>query len=71
MTACNVIIELKSVQDGDYSVSFKVNFGKMNYIGDNLSAISPFDFPLIVFRFTPPNKYKKEFFTTEELCKTL
>lgn len=72
MTTFNVIIELKSVQDQTSSESiflepFKVNFAKMKYIGDDLSNLAPFDFPLIVFRFTPPGKYKKEFFTTEDL----
>ena len=71
MTTCNVIIELKSVQDSTYSEPFKVNLAKMNYIGDDLSNIAPFDFPLIVFRFTPSGKYKKVFFTTKELCSTL
>ena len=39
MTTSNVIIELKSVQDPAYSVPFKVNLCKMNYIGDNLANI--------------------------------
>ncbi len=45
---------------------------KLNYIGDSLQAIAPFDFPLIVFRFTPSQKNKKqELFTSAELCNTL
>ena len=74
MTTSNVIIELKSVQDSEYSVSFKVNLCKMNYIGDNLANIAAFDFPLIAFRFTSTsqnNRYKKEIFTTEETCQRL
>ena len=71
MTVCNVIIELKSEEDPAYTKAFKVNFGRMNYIGDNLAAIKPFDFQLIVFRYTANIKYQNEFFTTEELCKTL
>lgn len=51
MTTSNVIIELKSVQDPAYSVPFKVNLCKMNYMGDNLANIQAFDFPLIAFRF--------------------
>ena len=56
MTSSNVIIELKSVQDESFSVPFKIDFSKLRYIGDNLASISPFDFPLIVFRFTSSNQ---------------
>ena len=53
MTTSNVIIELKSLQDEAFSVPFKVNLCKMNYIGENLANVGVFDFPLIAFRFTP------------------
>ena len=53
MTTSNVIIELRSLQDEAYSVPFKVNLCKMNYLGECLSNVGVFDFPLIVFRFTP------------------
>lgn len=59
MTASEVIIELKSVQDPAYSVPITVNFSQINYIGDNLSNILPFDFPLIVFRYTTSNRHKR------------
>ena len=41
----------------------------MAYIGEDLTKIKPFDFPLVLFRFTPPteNKYKREYYTTQEL----
>ena len=41
----------------------------MAYIGEDLTKIKPFDYPLVVFRFTPPpeNKYKREYFTTQDL----
>ena len=72
MTTSNVIIELKTIKDSAYSLPFKVDMAKLNYIGDSLSAIAPFDFPLIVFRFTPSQKNKKqELFTSAELCNTL
>lgn len=69
MTTSNVIIELRSQQDEAYSVPFKVNFCRMNYIGENLSSIGVFDFPLIAFRFTPnlhQRQCRKEFFTSED-----
>ena len=72
MTATNIIIELKAVQDAVYSLPFKVNFSKLNYIGDSMAAILPFDFPMAVFRFTTSLKNRKqELFTTEELGSTL
>jgi len=72
MTTSSVIVELKSEQDPSYSVPFKVDLAKLNYIGDNLSNIAAFDFPLLVFRFTPSQKNKKqELFTTADLCNTL
>jgi len=44
-----------------------VDLSKLRYIGDNLSAILPFDFPLIVFRFKNAQKHKRpEFFTYED-----
>ena len=38
----------------------------MAFIGEDLAKIKPFDYPLVVFRFTPPpeNKYKREYYTT-------
>ena len=47
----------------------------MAYIGEDninnqvLTKIKPYDFPLIIFRFTSPpeNQYKREYFTTQEL----
>ena len=59
MTTSDVIVELKSVQDPAYSVPFTVNFSAINYVGDTLSNISPFDFPLIVFRYTTSNRHKR------------
>ena len=72
MTASYVIIELKSVEDQAYSVPFKVTLSKMNYIGDNIGgSLQSYDFPLLVFRFTPQIRNKQEFFTTRDLCQTL
>lgn len=51
MTTSVVIMELKSMDNQSFSVRFDVDLSKLHYIGDNLSFILPFDFPLIIFRF--------------------
>ena len=69
MTNTQILIELKSVQEPDFSLKFVVNFSKMGFLGDDLSTIKPFDFPLIVLKFTPPPefKYSNEYYSTDKL----
>lgn len=68
MTKMEVVIELRSVQDASFSLPFVVNFCKMGFLGDDLSKIKPFDFPLIAFKFRSPEEFKfsKQYFSTKE-----
>ena len=63
------MLQLCSVENPAHSVTFSVDLARTAYIGEDLTKIKPFDFPLIVFRFSPPedNKYKREYFTTQDL----
>ena len=63
------MLQLCSVENPKHTVTFQVDLAHTAYIGEDLTKIKPFDFPLIIFKFSPPadNKYKREYFTTQDL----
>ena len=67
ITQSQIVVELRSIQEINFTLTFVVNFSTLRFLGDDISKIKPFDFPFIALKFTPPPefKYSNEYYSTD------